>query len=86
VRLPIIMQKVTTKVYFSPAAFFPDSAEKTALFRIASALDVFVLWRIAILVIGFAALYRFSLGKSAAIIGLLYAVMVGVSLFFPGAM
>ncbi|MCX6640709.1 MAG: YIP1 family protein [bacterium] len=84
VRVPLSLAKMSTKVYFSPAAFFPDSAEKTALFRIAAALDVFTIWRVILLAIGFAALYRFTMGKSLAIIGTMYAIMVAVSLLIPG--
>lgn len=81
-RIPIVLEKMTTKVYLGPAILLPADAEKTALFKVAAALDVFVLWRVALVAVGFAAIYRFSLGKSFATVGGLYVLLVAVSAIF----
>jgi hypothetical protein len=75
-RLPMALDKLTMKIYFSPAVLFPAEAEETALFKIAAALDIFVIWRIVIIALGFAAIYRFSAGKSFATVGGLYTLLV----------
>ncbi|TKJ41464.1 hypothetical protein CEE37_02570 [candidate division LCP-89 bacterium B3_LCP] len=75
-QVPISLQKLSMKVYFSPAAFMSAEMEETALFKIAAALDVFVIWRIIVLAMGFAAIYKFSMNKSLAALGGLYALFV----------
>jgi hypothetical protein len=72
------------KTYFGPAILFPTEAEESTLFRIAAALDVFSLWRIALLTIGFAAVYKISMGKSATVVGALYVLLVAISVVFAG--
>lgn len=75
-RFPIAFQKTTMKVYFSPAVLLSPGAEESALFKIAAALDIFVIWRVILLAIGFAAIYRFTFGKSLATVGGLYVLLV----------
>lgn len=83
-RIPLVLQQVTTKVYFGPAVLFPADAENTPLFKVAIALDVFILWRMALVAVGFAAIYRFSLGKSFATVGGLYVLLIAISVIFSG--
>ncbi len=85
VRLPIALSKGTMKVFFSPAVLFPPEAEHTALFSLASAFDVFLIWRIILLAIGFAAIYRFSLAKAGTILGGMFVIQVIVSMLMRGA-
>lgn len=83
-RFPIAFQKTTMKVYFSPAVLLPPGAEESALFKIAAALDIFVIWRVILLAIGFAAIYRFTFGKSLATVGSLYVLLVLSSIVLGG--
>ena len=76
VRIPIQLQKLSMKVYFSPAVLFSSEAEQSALFKIAAALDVFLIWQLVVLAIGFAALYKFPFGKSLAMLSSLFALRV----------
>lgn len=79
-RIPIGLQQQSLKIYFGPAVLFPPEAEKSVLFGIAAALDIFVLWRIVLLAVGFSIIYRFSMGKSfAAVVGL-YTLFVAGSI------
>jgi hypothetical protein len=52
----------------SNPAFLVDMKEHAALFSLLSALDLFTIWTLVLLVIGFATMSRFSKAKSAAII------------------
>jgi hypothetical protein len=83
-RVPMALKQNTMSVYFSPAAFFAEEAHESTLYRISAALDVFILWRVILIAIGFAVIYRFSVGKSLGIILGLYALLVVVSVSFAG--
>jgi hypothetical protein len=83
-RIPLALKQNTMMVFFSPAAFMDPEVQETVLFRTASFLDVFVLWRLILIAIGFAAVYKFSMGKSLGIILGLYALLIAVSVTFMG--
>lgn len=59
----------------SNPAFLVDLREQPVLFALLSSFDVFTLWTVSLLVIGFAALSRSTRAKSAAIVVSLWAVM-----------
>lgn len=82
IRIALSLQKMSMKVYLSPAILFPSDAEETTLFKIAGALDVFLVWRIVLLAIGFAAVYKIAFGKSLATLGPVYAVFVAIGILF----
>jgi hypothetical protein len=84
IHIPLVLKQNTMKVPFGPAAFMDPEASETALFRAASFLDVFVLWRVILIAIGFSAIYRFSIGKSMGVILGLYALLIAVSVTFMG--
>jgi len=84
IRTPLALSKGTMKVFFGPAVLLPDEAEQTTLFRILAALDVFSLWRVALLALGFAAVYKFSKGKGFVALGSLYALLVVLSVALGG--
>ncbi len=81
-RLPLSLSRETMQVYLGPAVLFGDGSHESVLFKIAAALDIFVLWRVALVAIGFGAIYRLTAGKSFAVIGGLYALMVAASIIF----
>jgi hypothetical protein len=83
-RLPLALKQNTMMVFFSPAAFFPEEAQESVLFKVSSFLDVFALWRIALIGLGFAVLYRFSVGKSLGTVFGMYALLIAVSVAFMG--
>ena len=83
-RAPLALKQNTMLIFFSPAAFFAEEARDTALFKITSFLDVFVLWRVILIAIGFMAVYRFTMGKSAAAILAIFALLIASSVVFSG--
>jgi hypothetical protein len=85
IRLPISISNVTMKVYLGPAILLSSESQETALFKIAAALDIFVIWRIALIAIGFAAIYKINMNKSVSIVGSLYVLMVAAGIILSGA-
>lgn len=73
---PVEMQ---TLVKSNPG-FLVDMTEQPVLFSALSSLDLFGLWRLVLLIFGFAALSRLSRGKTAAIVISLWLVMVMIKL------
>ncbi len=83
-RTPLALSQGTMKVFFGPAVLLPAESEQTTIFRILAALDVFTLWRVALLALGFAAVYKLSKGKSFAALGSLFALLVILSVALGG--
>lgn len=66
----------------SNPAFLVDMKEQPVLFALLSSFDVFTIWTVALLVIGFSALSRFSRGRSAAIVLSLWALLIVIKTGF----
>lgn len=66
----------------SNPAFLVDMKEQPVLFALLSSFDVFTLWTVALLVIGFSALSRSTRAKSAVIVVSLWALMIMIKTGF----
>ncbi|HKR66119.1 MAG TPA: Yip1 family protein [Thermoanaerobaculia bacterium] len=66
----------------SNPAFLVDMKEKPVLFALLGAFDIFTLWTIVLLVIGFAVMSRFSKAKSAAIVVSLWLIALVIKIGF----
>lgn len=66
----------------SSPAFLVDIKEQPVLFSLLSSLDIFILWTLFLLVLGFSIVSRLSRAKSAAIVITLWLVTVVVKLGF----
>ncbi len=90
IKIPLMLAKNSIHVYTSLAIFFDTSESETVLFKIANAVDIFALWRVALWAIGFGVVYKFTQGKSYAVIGAWYVIWVvvsiGLSSLFQGFM
>ena len=60
----------------SNLGFLSDPRENPVAFTLLSSLDVFSIWSLVLLILGFAALSRFSRGKAAAIVVTLWIVQL----------
>lgn len=60
----------------SNLGFMVDQKENMVAFALLSSIDVFVIWTLALLIIGFSHLSKMSTGKSAAIVLSLWAVIL----------
>lgn len=78
---------MATAVKSNPA-FLVDMKEQPVLFALLSSIDLFLIWTIALLITGFAALSRKSWAQSAVIVISLWAVFILVKIGFAalGAM
>lgn len=66
----------------SNLAFLVDMKEQPVLFKLLAAFDVFTIWTIALLSIGFAAVAKVSKAKAAAIVVSLWAALILVKVGF----
>lgn len=60
----------------SNPAFLVDMKEQPVLFSLLSSIDLFTIWSVVLLILGFSALSKMSRGKSAAIVLSLWAVLI----------
>jgi len=80
IKIPLILAKNSIHVYTSLAILFDTSESETVMFKIANAVDIFALWRVALWAIGFSIVYKFTEGKSYAVIGAWYVIWIAVSI------
>lgn len=66
----------------SNPAFLVDMKEQPVLFSLLSSFDVFTIWTVALLAVGFAALSKTSISKAFAIVISLWMCMIVVKLGF----
>ena len=88
VKIPMMLAKNSAHVYTSLALLFDPSDSETVLFKLANAVDLFSIWRIALWAIGLGCVYKFSKEKSNFIVIGLYVIYVfiyiGISSLFGG--
>jgi len=79
VRAPIMFAKKTMTVQTSLAAFLSPDSKGSILYKIFDKLDVFVIWQLILVTIGFMIIYKFNSKKSATIVFGLYILWIIVS-------
>ncbi len=82
VKMILILQKNTAEVYTSLALLLDPAQSKTFLFQLLNAIDIFAIWKVILLAIGFSIVYRFSAKKSYITIVSLYIIYVLISIGF----
>lgn len=85
IKLILVMNKGTLKVYTSLALFFPQSAEDTMLFKLAAVFDIFVIWQVIVISIGMAALYKCTTQKALTLVGTLFILFNAARIIIGGA-
>lgn len=87
VKTPLILAKHSSSVYLSPGLFMDNTT--TFLGRFLNQLDIFRLWSVAVLGIGFAKVYRRPISTGIWTVGALWLVLTalgaGLSGLIPGA-
>lgn len=88
VKIPMVLTKNSVHIYTSLALLFDPSESETVIFKLANAIDLFSIWRIALWAIGLGVVYKFSKEKSNYIVIGLYVIYVfiyiGISSLFGG--
>ncbi len=64
IKVPLILAKQTVKVHTDLSLFLPSSMDESFLFKLLSQLDIFGFWKIYLVGLGMAVLYKFTLKKS----------------------
>ena len=84
VRVPLVLAKGSIYVQTSLAAFLSEDQRGTFLYRLLSKFDLFTIWLVALLIIGFSVIYRFSRGKSAASVLTLWGIYIVLAVLLGG--
>jgi hypothetical protein len=79
IKLPLILYKKTVDINLNLGVLLPESLTETLLGDIMKVLDIFIIWRLAAMAVGFAVLYKFSMEKAAWTMGVLFALYVGMA-------
>ena len=85
VKLPIMISKKTMMPEVGPTLLLPDLEPSDKLFKfLYTGFDVFTIWWMIVLVLGLAAGYRVSRGKSAVVVLILWVLMTVIVTLIPG--
>ncbi|MBD3224296.1 MAG: hypothetical protein GF313_06165 [Caldithrix sp.] len=76
VKLPVVLSKDTMLVFTSLAVFADSSDMQSFSFQILNAIDVFVIWKLIVMAIGFSIMYKLSRAKGYVSMFSIYAVYV----------
>ncbi|MFQ6092524.1 MAG: YIP1 family protein, partial [bacterium] len=80
VKVPLILAQQSLRVQTNLALFLSADAEQSLLYRLLAKFDIFTIWEVILLIIGLAAIYRFSNGRASAIVLTLWGLWIAVSL------
>ncbi len=82
VKLPMALAKGSLHVYTSLAVLMEPGQEKTILFGLLNAIDLFTIWKIILWATGMSVIYRFSKAKGYTAAISLYIIVLAVSIGF----
>lgn len=84
VKLPLMMSKKTMFIETGPTLFFRGLEPSDKLYRFLSGFDIFTLWLVAVLIVGYAVAYRLPARKAAVIVIVLWLALTGLMSLLPG--
>lgn len=82
IKTPLIVMKGSADIQLNCSVFLPAEQSQTLLYYVLQGLDVFVIWRFAVLAIGFVAIYKFSLQKAGWTMVVLFLIRMGIIVTF----
>ena len=83
----ILMKKTTHGVTTSLAMLLPTPVvgeKPSALYRLLSQFDLFMIWQVALWIIGFSVLYKVTKGKSASVVLTLWGIWIVLAVALGG--
>ncbi len=83
-KVPLIVAKNSVEVQTSLALLFKEVDYHNVLFKLAAQVDIFRLWKIAVWVIAFQVIFKFSRNKSLALVVSIFVVWSIISFFTMG--
>ena len=78
----LIYVRQSADVHFSLALLLPQDQSEEILYKILKGFDLFAIWQYAVLAIGFAVIYKFSMKKSGWTMAVLFIITVFISVGF----
>jgi hypothetical protein len=75
----IIFVKKTADIHFSLALLLPQEQSETFLYKFLKAFDVFSIWQYAVLAIGFAIIYKFTIKKAGWTMAAMFLIIALIS-------
>jgi hypothetical protein len=84
IKLPLMAAKKTMFVETGPTLFLRDLEPSDRLYRFLSGFDIFTLWLVVVMVIGYAAAYRLPARKAAIVVVGLWLLFTCLMPFLPG--
>ncbi len=79
VKLPLILMKGSSEIQLNGSVFLPDTQAQTLIYHVLQSLDIFAIWRYAVLAIGFAVIFKFSLKKAGWTMAVLFFLSMGIA-------
>jgi hypothetical protein len=79
IRSVIIFVKKTADIHFSLALLLPQEQSETFLYKFLKAFDVFSIWQYAVLAIGFAIIYKFTIKKAGWTMAAMFLIIALIS-------
>jgi hypothetical protein len=79
VKLPLILMKGSSQVQLNGTVFLSEDQSQTLIYHVLQSLDVFAIWRYAVLAIGFAAIYKFSIKKAGWTMAILFLLSMAIA-------
>jgi len=79
--IPLIFSKGTTYIYLGPAVLLPVDWKYSPLFNLFDKLDIFSVWMVVLLVIGFSQVLEISKKKAAITVGYIWGIWLLLSMF-----
>jgi len=78
-KLPLMLMKGSSEIQLNGTVFLSEDQAQTLIYHVLQSLDVFAIWRYAVLAIGFAAIYKFSLKKAGWTMAVLFLLSMGIA-------
>ena len=78
----LILARQNPDVHFSLALLLPQDQSEALVYKILKGFDLFSIWQYAVLAIGFAVIYKFSMKKSGWTMAVLFIITVFISVGF----
>ncbi|OQX96311.1 hypothetical protein B6I21_01260, partial [candidate division KSB1 bacterium 4572_119] len=75
----VIMLRESADVHFSLALLLNPEESETLLFKVLNSFDLFAIWQYAVLAIGFAVIYKFTIKKAGITMAVLFLITVVIT-------
>jgi len=79
IKIPLILMKGSAEIQLNGTVFLSEDQSGTLIYHILQSLDVFAIWRYAVLAIGFAAIYKFTLKKAGWTMVVLFLLSMAIA-------